>query len=385
MENTKIDFEVKSLKKLENPVSDTGNLYYSLVDIRLLPKELKNWRQTNVRDPNLTKRVAKDISESLAVSPKDFHVKNRGIVINAKSLEFDNKLGRVSLLMEDPEIHGITDGGHTYEVIQQALDSMDEETFKDLEAYVRLEIMVDVRDRDLAIDITEARNNSMQVDMSAFQELKHEFDTIKEVLKYEPYADNIAYKQWEWKEDGSFKEIPVTDLLSILMCFDKDTFSEDRHPTEAAGQRVKVTRMFIASKKTGIIKYIKLLPDFLKLYDIIYATLPDAYNKHGYYASLSLGKKATLPLRFIGKEAEQFVPKGFILPILAAFRSLLVVKGNRVKWSRDPVTFWKVIKDKVGLEIYETAKRMDRPVYMVKDRATWANLYRLFELEATKM
>jgi len=384
MSNSIPPFEVKSLKKIDNPVLGTGSIYMAIVDVRLLPKALQNWRKINVRDPKLTHRVARDIRDSLLSTPDEFHMKNRGITLIAESLVFDNKAGIVRINMTDPESHGLLDGGHTYNVILEALDKMPQQEYDDFEGYVRVEIMEGI-EKDLAISIVEARNNSLQVQDESIAELRNEFNLIKKSVKNESYANNVAYKQFEWNEDGDPKEISVSELLSALMCFDTDNYDDMRHPTGAAMTKKRVLTHFKAAKPK-LLKFVPLLPDFLKLRDHIYHDLPLAYNRTGgRYGGLSCAKEKEIQLKFEGSTAEYFVPIGFVYPILAAFRNLLVVKGNTVTWERDPFIFWKSIQEKASASIIESAMRLHSPAYVSKDPSVWANLYRMVELEKTRV
>jgi hypothetical protein len=385
MNKEKMSFEVKTLKKLDNPVPGTGNVYIALVDIRCLPKELKNWRKINVRDPKMTQKVARDIMDSLSGNPLDFHLKNRGLTIIANKLDFDNKVNILNIYMKDVDKHGILDGGHTFNVILEFLKTLSKEELEKFEGYVRLEIIESIRDKDLGIDIVEARNNSLQVQDESLAELRNEFSLIKQVLKNQSYANDIAYKQFEWDDEGNPKEIPIIDILSTLMCFDIDIFNEDRHPTDSGMSKKRAVNHFIRNKN-GILKIIKLLPDFLKLKDLIYHDLPIAYNEDGgRFRRLKCVGAKNIHLKFIDTETDTFVPKGFVYPILAAFRSLLVCKGRRAKWSRDPFVFWKLIQKKASSSLVQRARELERPSNISKERPVWENLYRMFELEKERM
>ena len=67
---------------------------------------------TNPREQKMTTNVASKIKDSLKEN-SNFHELNRGIVLSVKEVSFDNSNGILTIEMEDPEIHGNIDGGHT--------------------------------------------------------------------------------------------------------------------------------------------------------------------------------------------------------------------------------------------------------------------------------
>ena len=72
---------------------------------------------TNPRDQKLTSSVAKAISDSLLSNDGLFHLKNRGIILSAKRVRYDNRLQEVTIEFDDESCHGNIDGGHTYKIL----------------------------------------------------------------------------------------------------------------------------------------------------------------------------------------------------------------------------------------------------------------------------
>lgn len=393
MSDKRMSFEVKDLKNLENPMPDMGNVYMMTLDVRAVPSALKNWRSINVRDPNMTKQVAEDISNSLLALPNEFHMKNRGLTIIADRLSYDNKAKIVTLSMTDEDQHGLLDGGHTFNVIMEELANLqdkDPEKYKELESYVRIEVIEGLRDKELGIEIVEARNNSLQVQDESIAELKGEFDLVKLAIEDESYANNVAYKQFEWNEDYEPKQISISEILSVLMCFDADFYKSPinpdkrNHPTGAAMTKKRVLAHF-KNKQGDIRKYIPMLPSFLALRDRIYHDVGLSMQPMITGAEKwKCIKEKDIPLHFVGKEAKYFVPIGFIYPILAAFRSLIKVQGRKAEWERDPVTFWAGVREEAVQSIVESAKAQHKPAYVSKEPSVWSNLYGMFELARLK-
>ncbi|MBN3416147.1 hypothetical protein FDA95_11555 [Clostridium botulinum] len=81
---------------------------------------------------------------------RSFHLKNRGILLSAKSVKFDNINNELTIKFEDENVHGNVDGGHTYHAILEVRNKI-----KHIQ-YVKLEIMTGME--DIFEDVVAARN-----------------------------------------------------------------------------------------------------------------------------------------------------------------------------------------------------------------------------------
>jgi len=68
---------------------------------------LTGWRRINVRDPKLTGPVPEKISNSYRTQAELFVFMNRGIVLAAHSVSFDNKSNEMTIKMTNPAVHGL--------------------------------------------------------------------------------------------------------------------------------------------------------------------------------------------------------------------------------------------------------------------------------------
>lgn len=112
-------FRVTSFKKMDNPYDSKSSRtkYLCYVNVKDIPKEFENWMLTNPREQKLTTNVAKSIEESLLNNKQDFHELNRGIVLSAEKVKYDNASKEVTITFTDEIIHGNIDGGHTLKII----------------------------------------------------------------------------------------------------------------------------------------------------------------------------------------------------------------------------------------------------------------------------
>ncbi|WP_315812074.1 AIPR family protein [Bradyrhizobium sp. SZCCHNR2028] len=335
MQLSKLTFPVVSFRNLEAPahIHKLGYRdYFAMVDVRDLP-DLSEWRKINVRDPKLTGAVPNKIRASVSDNPDLFVFMNRGIVVSVESVQFDNKNGRVTIGLRDPVLHGLLDGGHTYNILLEERDALESPQ------YVRIEILEGFKPEDIP-QMVDARNTSNQVRDQSLMNLSGEFDRLKKALAKAPYADLIAYKEYELLPNGDQKPIDVRDIIAILTAFERDHFDDKTHPINSYRSKAACLQHFKENTKS----YQKIYPlaaDILELYDLIQLHLPDLYNKvrggkFGHLTGVTTYKgKHKAHLDFIDKESKYGVPAGFTYPILGGFRALVEEKGGRYVWGKN--------------------------------------------------
>jgi hypothetical protein len=395
MQSALIKLPAVSFRRIESPFDDTvARTYIAVVQIKDLPAEIEKWRKINPRDPKLTSGVSKKIQKSLENNPDHFLFRNRGITLLVEKALYDNKTNEISLEFIDSTRHGLLDGGHTYRVLQNYIHSANPDELKDVNACVRLEVIEGIENLDDAVEIVLARNTSAQVKSESLEELSQHFEEIKQVLKDKPYAERIAYKEYEIDEKtGEAKDIDIKEILSYLVCFDVDHFDQEKHPIMAYSQKSNVIEHF-KNNRISLLKYIPLIPKILELRDTIYRDLPIAYNKaipNGKFGALTgviqinnRPKMSNEELAFISGDAGYRIPSAFIYPVLAAFRNLVKIDGDRATWKDEPIKVLHSLDGELAKTVGEQAKEMRNPTKLGKDQATWKlcnNIVRIAVLE----
>ena len=383
---TVIKFKAESFRKLPDPYRDKNEtvpqMYTAICDVKDLPHEFLDWMETNPRKQNLKGRVGKKIATSL-LTGHDFHLLNRGILISAENVTFNNYDNIISVTFDDPETHGNVDGGHTLKVILEHQDDLNRG-----QQFVKLEILTGVE--GFFEDLAEARNTSTQVKDESIANLKDYYEMIKSTLKNEPYFGRINYME---NDDG---DIEVTDILAIMNMFNIDRYKGmDDCPINSYSSKKKCSDIYIAEyekvasgeseeSKNPYYKMLPLLPDFIKLYDKLEDNIDSYYRKkvaHGKYGSISgvtVAKEGKLfETKFYQNSTKYSTPKGFLYPILGSFRALLVEgTDGKYKWKKDPYT----IMDKIGSELVNSTIERSRnngnnPNKTGKDVTFWPTLY----------
>jgi len=382
-----ITLPIYSLRKIASPYDENGMTTYSVVvDVRNLPDEFENWRELNPRHADVKSGVAKQIANTLVDNPNSFFFRNRGLTLLAEKVIFDNQKNELSLVFSNKELHGLLDGNHTFEVVRDHINSLSEEQLNDCIAYLKVEVIEGVKDLEEAVNIVYSRNTSTQVKEQSKEELLKTFKEIQEIFRGTSYENRIAYKEIEFAEDGSKKDIDIKEVLSYLMCFDKETYSDEDHPIRAYSNKSSLVEWYSENKKNGrILKYISLLPKILELHDVIYLDLPEVYNRTGGKFGALTGvidtnsrkKMKSVILPFTGMTSKYRIPNGFIYPILASMRNLIECQDDKCDWISDPITFFreKEIQEALASRVCEQAKELRNPNKLGKDRATWGLCY----------
>lgn len=392
MVSTLIKFPVVSFRRIIGPHDDArGRMYIAIVNVKDVPESLDEWRKLNPRDPKTSSGVALKIKSTLEDNPESFLLKNRGMTIMVEKVDFDNQANEVKLEMVNENKNGLLDGGHTFKIIRNYLEGLSEEEISDVNAFVRIEILEGIKDIEEAVGIVESRNTSTQVKEQSIEELKKHYEEIKNVLKDQLYAENIAYKEFELLDDGSKKNIDIKDILSYLICFDVENFSGEKHPIKAYSTKASVVQHF-RDNKERMLKYISLLPVILELRDSIYLELPEAYNSTGgkfgaLTGVIELSNKARMhkeKLAFTNSDSRYRIPSSFIYPVLAGFRNLVKVEGDKCIWKSDPIKFFRELKQDLAVRLGDQAKELRNPNKLGKDTATWGRCYDLVAIEALR-
>jgi len=383
---------IVSYRRIENPFEQEGKkMYLAVVKAKDISKDLEEWREINPRDPKTETKVAKKIKESFEEQPEAFFFRNRGITLLAKSSSYNNENNILSVEFSDSDIHGLLDGGHTYAVIKESFESLTDEEKENTnlnDAYVKLEILEGFTTKDETTEIIRARNTSLQVKDQSLENLNKTFDDIKKVLAGESYANRISYKETEYNEKGEIKDIDIKEILSYLICFDRENFDDKNHPIIAYSGKTSVLN-YVIENEIRLKKYYPLLPQILILRDEIYERMPTVYNdnggKFGNLNGVNKKKNKSVELPFKNIKTEFGIPGAFIYPVLASLRNLVEVKDEKSSWKKDPLRFLKDIENELIQMLGDQALSIRNPNKLGKDKGTWKNCYLYAALEVSKL
>ena len=382
MNKNELEIKVDSFRKIPNPYkegpSSASQMYTAICDVKDIPDAFLEWMETNPRKQNIRGGVAKKIKASLAEG-KDFHLLNRGILLSAHDVTYNNYDNKMKLVFSDPEYHGNVDGGHTLRVI---LENRGELEYG--QQYVKLEILTGVE--GIFEDLAAARNTSTQVQDKSIANLRDYFDLIKAVIATEEFKDRVYFME---NDDG---DIDVGDILAILNLFNIDAHpGMDSFPTVSFSSRKKCIDNYISlyerlqdSPENPYVKMMPIMIDIFKLYDHLESKMFDYYrakNPAGKYGAVSgvvtpKDNKKMPKTKFYCDEISHGSPNGFLFPVLGALRALVKEENGKYVWTHNPFE----ILDTVGPDLVWTTVERSRtlgndPVKVGKDTGNWQTLY----------
>jgi NTP pyrophosphatase (non-canonical NTP hydrolase) len=301
----------------------------------------------NVRPASERKKPFRDMIDTVESDPSSFHLKNRGIIYRCEKFDYDN--ARRSLRVTVPDISpeqldelendepkfGIADGGHTFEVIQQTMarknELMEREGWK--EPFVRVHFLAGNASEVELEQVVEALNVSSQVQQYTLDEYQNKFDELKEALKKSGFdVSLIAFRE---NED---KEWDIREIIQRMACFLKDRWKSTQ-PASMYRSKGKALDLFTNETTRD---------EFRKLYDVVgdIITLPEfvqsEFSRGDSVKGRKFGKvravktlKATWTRPGTAYPTDHEMDLAASLPIAAAFRELLELKGDRYYWRAD--------------------------------------------------
>ena len=366
-----------SFRKLDDPFNDITKKYVFYVKICDVAEGIP--MSTNPRDQKLTSGVAQAIKESLESNDGYFHLKNRGIVLSAKSCTYNNKTKEVTINFTDDMLHGNIDGGHTYKIVCDHRNA-------GLDQYVQFEVMTGVE--DIIEKLAEARNTSVQVDEKSMAELQQKFDPIKEGLEGMTFFTRIAFKQNQQAFDDDtnkkLKMIDAREVVAIINMFNIDKFDAMNHPIKAYSSKAKMLDLYLEDPEYYR-RYVNIMPDIFDLYDAIETEFATAFNETGgrYGRKKYSGYKDGNIIgtsKFGLQEICYKIPDGLIYPAVAAFRSLVIFNSetNKYEWKNgvNPISVWDKCKASMTSQIMNFASAIgDNPNAVGKDSNIWNLAY----------
>lgn len=379
-----IKFPAKQVKEMNNPMSglekNGSKKYVCYVRLQDVPKEFEEWMRTNPRDQKLTTNVAKEISKSIESGCKNFHEKNRGIVMSVDEFDFNDKKSTVTVTLSDPEIHGNIDGGHTLKIILKK--QQNKELF--FEQYVFFEFFTGI---ESPVELAEARNQSVQVDQRSIEELNKSFEPIKEALKNEKFYSRIAFKQNE--HSGEKNVIDIREIIAIINMFNQSIYPEggNTQPIQSyTGKEASLNRFLrLKDSRDQIVKNMTpIIPDIFEIWEMIETTFADkSTSVNRIYRKKKMskydGKNSVSYSVFGNQPMNYFLPKGLIFPIVAAFRALVEVdKSTQLYgWKASPEDAWNELAGKLINIIMTSSEDLSgSPDAVAKSPNTWDLLYK---------
>lgn len=331
------------VKRLRDPYSDSLHHLEAILPFSEVAKLDRG--NANVRPHDPRKPAYKAMVETVELDPAIFHVRNRGITYLCDRFQYDNTKGVLTVVVpenrtesDDDQKFGIGDGGHTFGVIGDTIQRSAELTANNpdwVEPHVRVHFIAGYENGDIAIEqVVEALNTSAQVKQVSLDEYGNKFDDLKKALTDSGFdVANVAFRENENKEWA------VEEIVQRMACFLKDRWTET-HPASMYKSKSKALDLYTGENSR---------PEFEKLYGVIkdVITLPE-FIQSVLSDGNAVARKSVSRLRVckVLKSRETRpgtdyptdyrLDQAALLPMAAAFRELLRLKGDRYEWRFDP-------------------------------------------------
>lgn len=296
-------------------------------------------------------RIPKAIRQSLIDNPKIFHLINRGCLILAKKAWYNNKTRMLHFVIESEDDHGLVDGATTDRVLAMLKNGeicdpeflpFQEEILRD--SYIHIEIIAGDIDQELRIKLADARNTSVQVKEFSLEDLRGNFNWLKDILEISEFRGKIRY------QENEPKPVDIRTVLGLLTLFHPN-WKDAEEPIMAYTAKGRVIDKYENSEwSKGYQKLAPVVLDILRLYDYLHVNFQPQYM-NAYGPNSKLGKRKEVryldpeenrkpkKLSLTGSETRYVLTDGWLYPLLSAFRVLLEwPKSNKAKvvWLIDP-------------------------------------------------
>jgi len=382
------------LRRIEGTATvDSMMRLIDVADLKANPREAK------------VGEVTDEIKDSLKDTPKLFHFKSKGVLLAAGNCR-PRERSRYELTFDDEDIEGVLDGGHNLlgialHILTEALGPDDQKLFRTIKRWEhltpvwkgnrdkieavrhRLDFLTPLeviypqegasgRDNfeDAVLDVARARNNNAELTEETKANKSGFYDAIKESI--DPRLVNEI--EWKTNDGGRIKVRDLVALSWIALSKIEEDFpgKSDFIPVSMyrnKGACVSAYNKMMSSEKVtdkskgdirtlaheGITSAIGMLKDIPRLFDLIYAEFPEAYNQaspgFGRVSSVYIWDPTKAKLRdpkylshptftkFYRQEFKYDFPDGFIMPLVWALSELMEYREGKVLWRTDPDRF----------------------------------------------
>lgn len=395
------------IRSIKDPHLTKITTLHAIVKVRDLP----NGRIPDKINPRsheaikMSSRIPEAIEDSLKETPELFHLLNRGCLILAKKAWYDNQNKMLHFIVESENDHGMIDGATTDRVLAKLKGEVSTADFAYLkedeipphfkDAYIHLEIIAgDDLEQDLRIKLAGARNTSEQVKEFSLEDLKGNFDWLKDILEESSFRGKIRYRENEPKP------VDIRVVLALLTLFHPNWLTFNKNPIVAYTGKGAVLDLYANTDKEagwqrGYERLAPVVVDILKLYDYIHIEFQKAYKK-AYGAGgerVKLGRKKEVTyidkpakarvLHLSGEKTQYVLPDGWLYPLLASFRMLLDwPKSGRgeVKWVKNPFDFFSLHGHELVSFLVDRSEELGRnPNATGKSNGVWLGLRDMVE------
>lgn len=329
----------------------------------------------NPRKQKTNTKLCKKIKYSL-LNDENFCYLNKGILFSVKTIKSDPLSNLLSFTLEDENLHGNIDGGHTLKIIFELSDN---EIAKIKDKFVFVEFITGIKDSEIAKNLSDSRNSVIPLDNASILNFLNKYEEIKEVFSYpnkslSKIKDRIAYgKNDKLDLPKNIKKIDVSFVINVMNLFNKTIFNNFSSfnakwtyrtcSTQAESETKFHEKYSDTALKGDLMKKIDIWDNIFLLWDQIEIDILNMLSGNSKKSKLlydkSFLKRSSNPQKttFYGKDLLKcngyfYKPsKSFVFSILCCFNYLIDEDGN--VWKINPLIFWNQINKQLFEKFYE--------------------------------
>lgn len=395
---TAVTLPFLSSRKLVDPFDKSIITYEFRVDTRHIP-DMPTDANARPSDAAKHRRVYKSVKNAALDGANDpdegataglFGYKHLGVnVIAEKVDEVDSKTAILHFLPGQ----GVMNGGHGLAILRELQEDPGIEAMP--ANFIKVTVVIGLP-ADVIPEVAGANNTSVQVKAQSLLELKGAFEPLKRALKGTKVENDV---QWREGDEGRLK---IEDVVAAMTCFRSDVYligDRKRTPHNAYAYKTGLIDEF-RKDIPGYHLLAPKLPEILAFQDYIRTQPKKVYNESGgRFGGLKFvdsiytdakGEKRQKPLPpftmpFTGEQVEHRLNMAAVFPILAAFRQMIVRKGEGFEWTGGFGNV-KRVWDAIAVDVMETTKdACVQAGYVLnalgKSRPHWENVQRIVQVK----
>ena len=310
----------------------------------------------NPRVGDLKGKVAEEIRATIHSEPREFHLRNRGLIVSTPEATFDTDLRTLTLdnpKTENPNVlWGLLDGGHTFDVLREessAAAGVDADgslaTLKDtwLDVKIRVGLI-----KDEIISAAAGNNTSTQLRPWTLANYKGQLAPIHEMVdKGMPdLAKDIAFKENETNEDSGEERwwdvLDVLQRMTLLNTYLYPGYETSKHPVVAYASKSKVLDDYLRNPESykGMSR---IVSDVFRMPAIVESKLSHLPKVNGNLAFATRVKSGDInhALRGQTKFTRKYrINDAVLFPMVAALRPLIEGESPKsLEWVIEPIEF----------------------------------------------
>jgi hypothetical protein len=216
--------------------------------------------------------------------------------------------------------------------------------------------------------IVEALNTSSQVQQFTLDEYQNKFDGLKEALTQSGFDINLV--SFRENED---KEWHVIEVIQRMSCFLKERWVET-HPASMYKSKGKALELYTSdASQREFFKLFSVIKDVITLPEFIESRFSDGQVNRRSLGQLRAVRTLKKPSTRPGTPCttSHKIDMAALLPMAAAFRECLQLKGDRYTWRVSPYKVFEKCAESLHKALVNNSRQVRLTSHLGSDMEYW--------------